>query len=223
MNENMESVKERPILFSGPMVRAILNGVKHVTRRPVVGGFNCHAHRFHHLEYYPDPRIGLQAYFQIEKEEMLGGIRCPFGAPGDRLWVRETWAENVPGCEAQGGYGYRADHHNASGDGPVRIKWRPSIHMPRVASRLTLEITAISVEPLQAIMEDEVWDEGIEELDGHFSDADLYATAKKHGLMVEDAITTFAHLWDTTYARRGLGWADNPYAWVVRFRPLEAA
>lgn len=222
MNENMESVKERPILFSGPMVCAILNGQKHVTRRPVVGGFNCHAHRFHHLEYYPDPRIGLQAYFQIEKEEMLGGIRCPFGAWGDRLWVRETWAPNVPDCETQGGYSYRADHFHFDGDGPERIKWRPSIHMPRVASRLTLEITGIAVERVQDITDKDAWDEGIDALDGYFDDADLCATAKKHGLMVEDAITTFAHLWDTTYARRGLGWADNPYVWVVRFKLLEA-
>lgn len=229
MNEYTENVKERPILFSGPMVRAILNGQKHVTRRPIValqknGNQALRAGRITELCFDVYSRIWLFRDTKRHWNDLPDILPyCPFGAPGDHLWVRETWAPNVPGCDAQRGYSYRADHFHLDGDGPVRIKWRPSIHMPRVASRLTLEITAISVEPLQAIMEDEVWDEGIEELDGHFSDADLCATAKKHGLMVEDAIATFAHMWDTTYAARGLGWTDNPYVWVVRFRPLEAA
>lgn len=225
MNENAESVKERPILFSGPMVRAILNGQKHVTRRPVKGNIDCQNMAFHELETYQhDCPLAARAFFREKAAPgMLHGIFCPFGAPGDRLWVRETWAPNVPGCETQGGYSYRADHHNASGDGPVRIKWRPSIHMPRVASRLTLTISSIAVERVQDMTDKDAWDEGIDALDGYFDDADLCATAKKHGLMVEDAIATFAHMWDTTYAARGLGWTDNPYVWVVRFRPLEAA
>lgn len=207
MNENQQKVKERPILFSTNMVRAILNGNKTVSRRPVVGGFNCHAHRFHHLEYYPDPRIGLQAYFQIEKEEMLGGIRCPFGAPGDRLWVRETfypiWRKDHTLTAL-----YRADGITlGTDDTGAQLHWSPAIHMPREVSRLTLEITGISVERVQDITDGDVREEGMGEI-----------AARQTWI----GRTSFAKLWDQIYAARGLGWADNPYVWVVRFRPLEA-
>jgi len=207
MNENQQKVKERPILFSTNMVRAILNGVKHVTRRPVVGGFNCHAHRFHHLEYYPDPRIGLQAYFQIEKEEMLGGIRCPFGAPGDRLWVRETFYPIWRNDHTLAAL-YRADGITlGTDDTGAQLHWSPAIHMPREVSRLTLEITGISVERVQDITDGDVREEGMGEI-----------AARQTWI----GRTSFAKLWDQIYAARGLGWADNPYVWVVRFRPLEA-
>ena len=213
-------MREKPILFNEPMVRAILHGKKHATRRPVIGKFDCRIRQFHHLEYCPDPRIGLQAYFQTEDGERLDGIRAPF-FPGDHLWVRETWAANVPGCETQGGYSYRVDHSGLN-DGPYRIKWKPSIHMPRAASRLTLEITKIEVERLQNLTDEDAWDEGADELDGRFSDADICATAKKYGLMAEDVTTTFVHLWDGLYARQGLGWAENPWVWVVRFAVLRS-
>lgn len=222
----MPAASEKPILFSNPMVRAILNGEKTVTRRPVVSlvgrrraGIR-YAGKISELSH--NVMVPSAWAFRNSKgrwHETVPDILpyCPFGVPGDRLWVRETWAPNVPGCDAQGGYSYRADHFCFDGDGSVRIKWHPAIHMPRAASRLTLEITDIAVERVQDITDKDAWNEGIDALDGFFDDADLCATAQKHGLMVEDAVTTFVHMWDATYAARGLGWADNPWVWVVRF------
>ncbi|MBD5626866.1 MAG: hypothetical protein HDQ90_05170 [Desulfovibrio sp.] len=93
--------------------------------------------------------------------------------------------------------------------------------MPRRLSRITLEITDISARHLQDITEEDAWAEGTEDLEMNWSAADLCATAKRYGLCVEDARCTFAHLWDTLYASRGLGWAANPWVWVVSFRRLE--
>ena len=220
---------EYPIIFNTPMVRAVRDGKKTVTRRPVEGGFECHGKDFDHVERHADASLGLQAYFRVEDCRlfgngcgwMLGGIRCPFGGPGDRLWVRETWAENVRGCEDQGGYSYRADHLHLEGDGPEPIMWRPSIHMPRRAARLILEIEDVGVERLQAISEEDAWKEGIDELDGRFDAAGLCATAKKYELMVEDAKATFAHFWDGLYRLPEKKWGANPWVWVVRFRLAE--
>ena len=101
------------------------------------------------------------------------------------------------------------------------ITWRPSIHMPRWASRITLEITDVRVERVQDISEADAWAEGIEVLDGQFADADICATAKKYGLMFENANCIYAHLWDTLYAARGLGWDVNPWVWVNTFKRAE--
>lgn len=116
-------MKEIPLIFTGPMVRAILEGRKTQTRR------------------------------------LTGRLL----QPGDRIWVREMWAENVPGCEFQGGYSYRADHHDPNGDGPANpMKWRYSMFMPKRASRITLEVTAPSrLEYLHDITEEDAKAEGL--------------------------------------------------------------
>lgn len=86
-------------------------------------------------------------------------IRAPY-QPGDRLWVRETWADNIPGCP--NGITYRADHIDPKGDGPANpIKWRPSIHMPKKAARIWLEVTNVRVERLQEINNADRLKEGI--------------------------------------------------------------
>jgi len=138
------AVRERPILFTGEMVRAIIDGRKTVTRRPVT------------------PQAWSYA---------SDAIRCPYGAPGEcRLWVRETWGEDYPtralvtvGQEQQfiprASGVYRADGHMMSDAG---TGWRPSIFMPRRACRLVLEVVSVRVERLQAITTDDVRAEGIE-------------------------------------------------------------
>jgi len=166
----MTTPRERPILFNGPMVQAILAGTKTQTRRVVKTDF-------HH-----DP-------------EKLTAAHCPHGNPGDRLWVRETW------CIQPGGYGYRAD--NDPTDNPC--KWRPSIHMPRIASRITLDITAVRVNRLQDITTLDIIDEGVWPVDHTFGDN------KAHRKWIK--------LWDSINGKKA-PWASNPWVWVIEFVAL---
>ena len=141
---------ERPILFSAEMVRAILEGSKTQTRRVIKpvptfnGGGACH-----------DADALQQDY--VEPHWVFPEI-CKYGAPGDLLWVRETWGQypielNPEPCDAW----YKA----TSNGPPPPFKWRPSIHMPRWASRITLRITDVRVERLQDISEDDARAEGV--------------------------------------------------------------
>ena len=151
---------ERPILFSAEMVRAILDDRKTQTRRLMKA------------QPYPDSIVTVEHYHQtvIDRHgdmqpgpEIFGahwddgecGLRCPYGAPGDTLWVRETWAPHPHGVMRCGAV-YRADLDAV----PDAGRWRPSIHMPRWASRLTLRITDVRVERLQDISEDDARAEG---------------------------------------------------------------
>ena len=163
-------MKERPILFSGPMVRALVAGTKTQTRR-------------------------------LCKEP---GAAPPYGAPGDRLWVKETWA--AP---------HAADHLKPSEvprDQPIRYAadgdlgdWRarPSLFMPRWASRITLEVTAVRVERLQAIGVDDAHAEGV-----------AHATPGTPGV---DAVSAYRAVWETIHGPRA--WEADPWVWVVSFRP----
>lgn len=182
-------MKERPILFSAPMVRAIVAGTKTQTRRIVKPGV---------LE------DGWPIAYAAE--------RCPYGAPGDRLWVRETWAK---AGEVGDDIEYRADNPD-----PLGARWRPSIHMPRWASRLLLEVTAVRVERLQDISEDDACAEGVQELDGTLDELALYARAKKMGECATDSRVWFAELWDSINGTRA-PWASNPFVWVVSFKRTE--
>jgi hypothetical protein len=192
----MAEPKTRPILFSGPMVRAILDGRKTQTRRIVNPKSVC-----------------------VDWEHVSVGDRCydhashAYGIPGDRLWVRETWAVNHG---TAGGHVYRADHgiaqcvyeaeHN-TGDWRVAVsRWKPSIFMPRAASRITLEINDVRVERLQQISDVDSLTEGCSAFD------------MKHG----DSLTSvYARLWETI---NGAGsWAVNPWVWVVSFRVIKPA
>ncbi len=207
-------MKERPILFNGDMVRSILAGQKTQTRRPVkpqpasgcIYSING-AHDALHLSDAGCPVRYIQPTGRI-KDHLLP---CPFGQPGDRLWVRETFckyypSETWPEPKAL----YRADGITlcATDSEGKKQRWTPSIHMPRPLSRITLEITDVRVERVQDINEEEAWAEGIEALDGRF-------------VSMEDARCIYAHLWDTLYAARGLGWGVNPWVWVVTFKILE--
>ena len=188
---------ERPILFNGDMVRAILRGQKTQTRRPVK----------------PQPDM-------VRPRKRFDDARwkswsCPLGKPGDRLWVRETFA-----YEPDFGVAYRADEGDEF-PGMERQKWTPSIHMPRALSRITLEITDIRVERVQDISEEEARAEGIEALDGRFVSADLCDTARWYDMSMGDARCIYAHLWDALYAAYRLGWSVNPLVWVVTFKRVE--
>jgi hypothetical protein len=214
-------MKEKPILFSGPMVKAILEGRKTQTRRIM------------------KPQPGL-TYGFIYKIRMESGIppKCPYGKIGDHLWVRETWADvNTPDgpaiCyRADSSYMYWRDFSKEFGpdygagpsmnyekypgnytmwwedllSGEEGHGWKPSIHMPRWASRITLKIIDIRVEGLQDITEDDAITEGSKE-------PSLVPTVG--GCLSERDV--FAKLWDSINEKRGYGWNTNPWVWVIEF------
>ncbi|RWU16207.1 hypothetical protein [Xanthomonas phaseoli] len=202
-------MREHPILFNGAMVRAILAGQKTQTRRVVkmppafdfVGGSGDDRN---------DP-----ANWGAEDEDarwwaLAAGpytdhvLPCPFGQPGERLWVRETWAQHADYPDMRRAV-YRADpgsDHDAE-------RWRPSIHMPRWACRLVLEITDVRVERLQAISEADALAEGAMEWAGEQS-------TPIRDLNAGDERIAFKALWEST----GGDWDANPWVWVISFQRL---
>jgi hypothetical protein len=139
-------------------------------------------------------------------------VLCPYGQPGDRLWVRETHSF-VPDSDEPAGCSQVL--YAASGDGPY-AKWRPSIHMPRWASRILLEITGVRVERLQDISEDDCWAEGIDACDGLLDDMAIYEMARRMNRQFEEAAPTYAALWESI---NGAGsWGANPWVWVIEFK-----
>jgi hypothetical protein len=188
---------ERPILFQGEMVRAILCGRKTQTRRAIkpVPTFNGGGAIFDGGDGQED---FVEPYWVFPET-------CKYGQPGALLWVRETWAP-LPGSVVLNVAFYRADTKAAPDD----VRWRPSIHMPRWASRITLRITDIRVERLQDISEDDARAEGCPypaEWAGRFVDRD------------ETAKTWFKSLWNQI---NGPGaWDANPWVWVVCFERVK--
>ena len=234
--------KERPILFSGAMVRALLTGTKTQTRRVVkpqpdtahdgepywfIGGYRVWGYR-------PAPAVPLRA----------GGnpLPCPYGQPGDRLWVRETFIQGFPvdpltdslqqwdadGNELPKKTWYRADNSDIGwidDDGwQVNVPWKPSIHMPRAASRITLEITSVRVERLQDISEGDAVAEGIEQMPCAVPDTRLWRNYDPgNGWTPSLAIpqNSFRSLWESINGPDS--WDENPWVWVVAFSPPTTA
>jgi len=192
-------VKERPILFSADMVRAILDGRKTQTRRVVKG----------------DPNLVRWMPIQINRNqgwenEHGNPINCPYGQGGDRLWVKETWAttEQSGVHKSDAEIIYRAtdpDWETIEG-----WCWKPCIFMPRWASRIDLEITSIHVERLQDITEMDAIAEGMmfERYDGNTYD-ELPAKEK------------LADYWDSLNAKSGYPWESNPWVWVIEFKVIK--
>ncbi|MGT2505734.1 hypothetical protein [Cupriavidus basilensis] len=237
-------MKERPILFSGAMVRAILDGRKTQTRRVVK----------------PQPTSGLDGWdwswpipgknvtpgtfnrWRDDVKNALSPYYCPYGQPGDRLWVREAWSIDMLGAFGTD-KGYESTYeltYKAGGDErEIRVlpsepdpyiklydtqrgDWRPSIHMPRWASRITLEITGVRVERLQDMeaqtaFESDALKEGIHAI--HHGDGDYYYNAfrnEPHPRNWVDPADAFKELWESI---NGAGaWEANPWVWVVEFR-----
>ena len=193
---------EKPILFSGEMVRAILDGRKTETRRVVI----------------PQPS-GIMAWHEAIARwsvKRTGELyKDKYGRPGDLLWVRETWqAQNLSGQwwhevkkEDRELYNWSViDRAECENREPKPPKWIPSIFMPRWASRLTLEVTAVRVERLQDISEGDAKAEGVTaSIVGYDLDHLKYRAR-------------FVSLWDSINSKRGYGWDVNPFVWVVEFK-----
>ncbi len=196
---------ERPIIFSGPMVRAILDGTKTQTRRVVKVQPSILDGRLMHHVAGPKWESGLP-------------YRCPYGCVKDRLWVRETFnkcgcfvcVDHWPKRGTDHGVTYQEGYRGCSG-----LHWTPSIHMPRWASRITLEITEIRVQRVQDINASDAQAEGISVFSG---DVLIRPGTEK----LSDAIyrDQFSLLWNSINDKRGFGWARNPWVWAITFKRI---
>jgi hypothetical protein len=209
------AIKERPILFSGPMVRAILEGRKTQTRRTLKAKDSDPTRCITMptlMENIGEWREQDGRWFGIDGYETLVYTVCPYGQVGDRLWVRENFAiVPKPGKEDRPrikigpdgtGITWQADWQG----NPSGFKWKPSIHMPRWASRITLEITGVRVERLTDISEADAIAEGVQ-------CAGVPASLTNRG--------AFGKLWQSINGPNS--WSANPWVWVIEFRKLESA
>ncbi len=201
-------MRELPILFSAPMVRAILAGTKTQTRRPLSYQPTSapEVYRAHKDRALTRPVIAATWI----KDGESHCCPCPFGVPGDRLWVRETFCDDWH--MERGVIEYRADGELDSDMFDAGCTWRPSIHMPRWASRITLEVTGVRVEELQEISYEDAKAEGVEFWRNNGSLTEL-PPCSQHRYEFED-------LW--TSINGADSWNANPWVWVVSFRRLEA-
>lgn len=196
---------ERSIRLLDNEVRAIRDGRQTQLRRVVtwrygdLGEWMLHRIQDGYTDGVP------RAVF--EGEDVVIGIKCPFGIVGDRLWTQEAFARDVPGCE--GGISYRADHADPRGDGPANpMRWVSSITMPRTLSRMDLEVAAVRVERLQDITEEDARAEGI----------DITPPQIVHGHLASmSAREKFENLWHDINGKRA-PWASNPWVWVLTFK-----
>ena len=233
-------MKERGMIFNGEMVRAILDGRKTQTRRPI----RWKQTRFTEIGERED---GSKWPWSEDAEHACDFWHpCPFGAVGDRIWVRETWGVVSHELDEDGriqpwkpdrpataihempfGNGYYSGHAIYAADGDFtwgdddgyedgRSCWKPSIHMPRAASRILLEITDVRVERLNAISEEDARAEGI--IDGgclNCGEPEPCGCANPE----PDATDAFAYLWQSIYGQDN--WNANPWVWVIEFKRVE--
>ena len=196
-------MKERPIIFSSEMVCAILKGEKTQTRRVI----KPQPKVIHAL--YSDASIETNCIFEKREDQR---IHCPYGAPGDELWVRETWnVLNSDGCSPRD-ITPQPDRvvYKANEDDQYPF-WRPSIFMPRWASRIQLLITDVRVERVRDISVEDAYAEGVRNpfygrgtVGGDFSVVNVM----------------FQDLWNSINAKRGHSWESNPWVWVIEFEKL---
>ncbi|MFV8250218.1 hypothetical protein [Bdellovibrio bacteriovorus] len=213
----MNAVKEGPILLNAEMVRAILDGRKTQTRRVLKISEHCVGETWVNGDPDDPARPNKDQWYNFtgswdddDTVENSVRIQCPFGKPGDRLWVRETFLPfdldwKYPGRphDLRDGpwpnVAYEADQDHHRND---CLKWRPSIHMPRWASRITLEIKNVRVERLQAISEEDAKAEGV------FLNQETGSY-----------VGSFHWTWDITYGADS--WKENPWVWVIEFERVK--
>lgn len=253
-------MKERGILFSGPMVRAILDGTKTQSRRVMRPQPGLPVSRFRLVSLVPDGKPGYPEWqaedihsqlvnaFPHGTDSVKSEIGCPYGVPGDRLWVRETWQYADWTEEGQPYVRYASDgavlFHEYAGKGEELVdvwadlsdprnvavdgkaadrRWRPSIHMPRWASRITLEVTEVRVQRLQEISEEDALAEGSCSRHIGSPHPPWYGGSLAPNSYVASARMCFAGAWNSINAARagrGRGWESNPWVWAITFQPI---
>ncbi|HIE8741900.1 hypothetical protein PAG80_18175 [Klebsiella quasipneumoniae] len=255
-------MKERGMIFNGEMVRAILDGRKTQTRRIMkvqpsedFTPMNMALETDYKARWYTPGIVDKDGYLQPASKEVFGvsneneGYSCPFGAVGDRIWVRETWGVVSHELDEGGriqpwtpdrpataihempfGNGYYSGHAIYAADGDFtwgdddgyedgRSCWKPSIHMPRAASRILLEITDVRVERLNAISEEDAEAEGID-MEALYDSQDCYDCIANHNMTGRPTVTgAFKYLWESIYGEEG--WKSNPWVWVIEFKRIE--
>ncbi len=219
-------MKEHPILFNGSMVRAILESRKTQTRRAMQWQPPAEGYQISRLveSTARDDRKneGKLHWIKIDGMQIIDQdqhyFECPYGQPGDRLWVRETWAQ-----ASDISFIYLADSQfDACKPGDISWRWRPSIHMPRKVSRILLEVISVKVERLQDISEDDAKEEGVEPYGSFYPDYqsgidedgepnEFWTNAKK----------SFKSLWDSINTKRDCRWDSNPWVWVVKLKRVD--
>lgn len=202
-----QKVKEHPIIFNGEMVRAILDGRKTQTRRVIKAGPK---HKIESVIKFDSKWgygiFGCDCDECREANDHMFGLDCPYGSSGDELWVREAFL-NESGDE------FSETHYPATMSAPQlftarHIRKRPSIHMPRWASRIQLKIKDVRVEMVQDICPENIYFEGIQ-------------TVRRDQCMGKSwrksQIKAWIELWDSINEKRGHSWESNPWVWVVEF------
>lgn len=227
-------MNERPIIFSTEMICKILSGQKTQTRRVIKPqpdtGILCAApDEDENWIFWDTPFSDALARFTLKAYPKGNGrgFKCPYGVPGDHLWVRETWAamckvaDPICFCSEDDDFTrnhyfeYRADSGNPyPGEWPIdeargnpdAPKWKPSILMPKSICRLWCEVVNVRVERVQEISDSDAKAEGVSP--HPHTNVDPYRAA-------------FCGIWDEINEKRGFGWLDNPFVWVVDFRRIE--
>ena len=234
-------MRERGIIFNAEMVRAVLEGRKTQTRR--IMKVQPESNQLGLLRITASTkRSDIGKYHWAESNATGNHVRsklfaCPFGAVGDRLWVRETWqGPLIPEAEFMNPNDFYSSAYceYAADGGPepeyvdmdddIRRGWKPSIHMPRWASRITLEITGVRVERLQDISESDAVAEGIEPLplepDMPQFYHEYFPIGIKNGLRCNmSAASSFSGLWEAIYGKES--WQANPWVWVIEFKRVD--
>lgn len=203
-------MKKRPILFNAEMVRAVLDGRKTVTRRvvkpqPILN--HPYSIFLHGYTFMSADGKAVRAEWTSREPRPQGILQfCPYGSPGDRLWVRQKFRQ----CDRCGAVNFdnsvSAFPNNCKACDDVLGKWTPSIHMPRWASRILLEVVSVRVERVAEISEIDAKAEGVDPSD------DTWAP---RGFGHRSA---FKLLWNAINYKRGYGWDKSPWVWVVEFK-----
>ncbi|MGP2059863.1 hypothetical protein ACRZ41_014770 [Klebsiella pneumoniae] len=203
----MTKISERGMIFNAEMVRALLDGRKTQTRRPI----KWKQTRFTEIGERED---GSKWPWSEDAEHACDFWHpCPFGAVGDRIWVREAFRVHSRATDVAT-LVYKASERNSWTEQTRRVpvavcnklatpeKWTPSLHMPRWASRILLEITGVRVERLRSMSQDDARAEGVIAASGPM-----------------EAGLAFRELWDSIYGEES--WKANPWVWVIEFKRVE--
>jgi len=218
----MNKPSEHPILMSGPRVREILDGLKTQTRRAI-------------RPQPPECILGSHllatdvaspsGYSLVSDEYGAIQLKCPYGKPGDRLWVRETIYYNLE----HDNFYFAADRKGCGNEIYQRLKKKthPSIHMPRWASRITLEVMSVRVERIQDISVDDIKAEIgektiVDQLPAFPAPIPKGVDPEEHLDKIFRIVARrlFKDVWNGINAKRGLGWDENPYCWIIEFKVI---